>query len=316
MLFQRLAWIAAALTFVLLLLGGIVHMTDSGLACPTWPMCFPDQTSLIPNFGGKPLIEYSHRLTAKIVGVMTMLLLAVAFRTRREQPVRFRLSLLAFVLVLFQGLLGKITVEHSLPTLVSTGHLATAMLFFALIVSLALGAFTVDDRVPVTARTRTAARLSLVAIYLQIVLGAFVRHTGSGLACGTSAVLCADALWPPSGPAQLHMVHRFMALVVTGLVFWSVIRLRRETAGKVRRVALCAAVLVVVQVGLGVLSVATALQLHSVTTHQGVGAILFACYVALAYFTRRQSRSPQAATTVQTNSTASAVDMNEARALS
>lgn len=314
MLFQRLAWTTAALTFVLLLLGGIVHMTDSGLACPTWPMCFPDQTSLIPNFGGKPLIEYSHRLTAKIVGVMTILLLTVAWRTRREQPVRLRLALLAFVLVLFQGLLGKITVEHSLPTLVSTGHLATAMLFFALIVSLALGAFTVDDSTVVTPTTRFATRFTLSAIYVQIVLGAFVRHTGSGLACGTSPVVCIGALWPAGGPAQLHMLHRFMALVVTGAVWWSALRLRREAVGTVRHLASAAAILVVVQVGLGVLSVVTALQLHSVTTHQGVGAILFACYVALAYFTRLHSRAPATSTAVQT-STAVTPDIQHARAL-
>jgi len=315
MLFQRLAWLTALLTFALLLIGGVVHMTDSGLACPTWPLCFPDQSSLIPNFGGKPLIEYSHRLTAKIVGVMTVVLLTVAFRARREQPVRFKLSLLAAVLVLFQGLLGKITVEHSLPTLVSTGHLATAMLFFALIISLALGAFTVDDRVSVTPSTRRATRITLVAIYLQIVLGAFVRHTGSGLACGTSAVLCGSALWPASGPAQLHMLHRFMALAVTGVVVWSTLRLLREGDTRVRRIAHSAAVLVVVQVGLGVLSVATALQLHSVTTHQGVGSILFACYVALAYFTRSQSRSPVASSAGRSE-TVPDEDIQQARALS
>lgn len=314
MLFQRLAWLTVLLTFVLLLLGGIVHMTDSGLACPTWPLCFPEQTSLIPDFGGKPLIEYSHRLTAKTVGVLSILMLAVAFRSRRQQPVRFKLSVLALVLVLFQGLLGKITVEHSLPTLVSTGHLATAMLFFALVVSLALGAFTVDDRVAVPAQTRTATRVTLVAIYLQIVLGAFVRHTGSGLACGTSPILCVDALWPAAGPAQLHMAHRLMALVVTALVVWSSVRLIRGTQGTVRRVAHAASVLVVVQVGLGVLSVATALQLHSVTTHQGVGAILFACYVALAYFTRTQARSPSALTARSDNP--AIAEIPEARALS
>lgn len=314
MLFQRLAWFTVLLTFVLLLLGGIVHMTDSGLACPTWPMCFPEQTSLIPNFTGKPLIEYSHRLTAKMVGVMTILMLIVAFRARREQPVRLKLAVLALVLVLFQGLLGKITVEHSLPTLVSTGHLATAMLFFALIVSLALGAFTVDDRASVTSLTRTATRVTLIALYCQIVLGAFVRHTGSGLACGTSPVLCMTSLWPATGPAQLHMLHRFFALVVTALVVWSMLRLRRETQGQVRNIALTAAVLVVVQVGLGVLSVATALQLHSVTTHQGVGAILFACYVALAYFTRTKSRVPHLDTTVQPSS--ATADIDQARTAS
>lgn len=297
MLFQRLASLIVGLTFILLLLGGVVHMTDSGLACPTWPLCFPEQTSLIPNFGGKPLIEYSHRLTAKIVGVLTLGMLFVAFRARRQQPLRFRLSLLAAVLVMFQGLLGKITVEHNLPTLVSTGHLATAMLFFALVVCLALGAFTVDDRAAVSPQTRKATRLALLAVYLQIVLGAFVRHTGSGLACGTSPLLCVGVFWPALGPAQLHMLHRYFALVVTGFVVWSALRLRAETEGPVRRFATGAMILVVLQVGLGVLSVATTLHLHTVTTHQGVGAILFACYVALAYFTRSKSRAPEASDT-------------------
>ena len=288
MLIHRLALFTAICTFALLLLGGIVHMTESGLACPAWPMCFPDQSELLPSgMEQKPTIEYSHRLVASTVGLLTLALAALTFRRRREQPGLWRMSLAAVPLVIFQGILGKITVEHELPTLVSTAHLATAMVYFALIVVLVYRSHPVGQGprprgVPRSARLLVTAALG--AIYVQIVLGALVRHTAAGLACGTDPVLCAGVLLPSWAPGQLQMLHRVMALVVTGLVIVASSRARRgldPSQRFLRGLALSTHGLVFVQVSLGVASVMTALDIPTVSAHMGVGVLLFMAFVLL-----------------------------------
>ncbi|MCG8556544.1 MAG: COX15/CtaA family protein [Proteobacteria bacterium] len=292
MFVYRFALLTAILTFALLLLGGVVHTTDSGLACPAWPLCFAEQDQLIPDeMGRKPAIEYSHRLLASAVGLATIALLAATVRARRRNPLPFRLAAVAAPLVVFQGVLGKITVENGLPTLVSTAHMATALVFFGLLLVIALRSHPGVERwyaasVPMPSRGSGADRgrrlfsLALGGLYAQMLLGALVRHSGAGLACGTDPLLCAGILWPPWGPGQLQMLHRAGAVVAAVLVLaavWHLLRNRRDRLPLLPRVAARLAIgLVFVQIVLGMGSVMSALEIATVTSHMGLGILLFA----------------------------------------
>lgn len=289
MLVHRFALVTAVVTFALLLLGGVVHMTESSLACPAWPMCFPDQTELLPrDLAMQPAIEYGHRLLASTVGLLSIGLAVLAFRRRKTRPQVWRMAALCVPLVIFQGVLGKITVEYALPTLVSTGHLATAMFFFAMLVVIALRAHPTGRQAPPsgTRRAYTWVSAALGAIYLQIVLGGLVRHTASGLACGTDPLLCAGVLLPGWEQGQLQMLHRGMAWLVAVLVVVAALRVRRSVPADspqrwLRHVALGAKALVVVQILLGMASVMTALDMATVSFHMGGGVLLFAAFVSL-----------------------------------
>src|SRR3954447_1409624 len=116
---RRFAIVTASCTFLLLLMGGLVHNTRSSLACPDWPLCYGQ---VFPKMEGGVLIEHSHRLVASTVGLLTVLVAGWLYR-RRERRL-FRVALAAVALVVFQGLLGGITVLYRLPTWVSTTHLA------------------------------------------------------------------------------------------------------------------------------------------------------------------------------------------------
>jgi heme A synthase len=121
--------------------------------------------------------------------------------------------------------------------------------------------------------------------YLQIVVGAFVRHTGAGMACTDRLPLCDGAWWPAFGPAQLHMAHRFVGVALAGLVVaaaWAPAR-HAARAGNRFRLALAAAApaLVLAQLGLGLLVVATFISIPVVTLHLAAGALLLADLVAL-----------------------------------
>src|SRR5262245_10561192 len=130
---HRFAIATAIATFVLLIVGSLVHGTGSSLACPDWPLCYG---SFFPKM--EHGVEYgsTHRLAATAVGIMTVTLTVLLFLKRDR---RFKkLGLAATALVIFQGILGGITVIYRLPKAISIAHLATSMCFFSLMIVIAL----------------------------------------------------------------------------------------------------------------------------------------------------------------------------------
>lgn len=278
---HRAVVLTTVTTFFLLLVGGVVHATDSGLACPDWPQCFG---SFFPSMVGKVFFEHGHRLFATGVGILTILQLVLVWRSRPAGHSSRGLAVAALVLVVWQGVLGGMTVKMKLPDAVSTAHLATSMAFFSLLILLLFRTrpATTDRALP--SGVRRLVGIAGLLVYAQIVLGALVRHTDSGLAC-TTLPLCGGSVLPfgAEWPLVLHAAHRVGALVVGGTVIAaSLAALSTADANRtVRRLALVAPGLVVVQIALGVMSVLTALEVVTVTAHLGGGALLLATLVSM-----------------------------------
>ncbi len=188
----------------------------------------------------------------------------------------------ALSLVLFQGLLGGLTVLYRLPTLVLVMHLGTSMLVLSLLLALALAGLR-----PQASGLRPWLWITTVAVYVQILLGATVRHTGAGLVC-TDLPYCRGELWPSQvhPMVHLHMAHRALALVVLGLVCWTSLAVARRATGPVRVLALAAPALVLLQIALGVATILTFKDLVPLTAHLLVSALLLADCVALLAITR------------------------------
>jgi heme A synthase len=210
-----------------------------------------------------------------------------------------RLAAIALLLVMVQGLLGGLTVIYRLPVTVLVLHLGTSMLFLGVALALAwrLRALSaaMDARGPAAGSEgalRPGSRALLfsatAAIYLQIVLGATVRHTGAGLVC-TDLPLCRGALWPGNvHPAvHLHMTHRAFAFVVGALAVAVAVQVSRAAGTRrlLRALALSLPALVAVQIALGVLTIATFKDLVPVTAHLLFGALVFADCVSLVVLT-------------------------------
>jgi heme A synthase len=276
---RKFAAALASLTFVLLLMGGLVHNTRSSLACPDWPLCFG---SAFPKMEGGVLVEHSHRLVATTVGLLTTLLMVLLVRRgRRERDGGLiALGVGAFACVLGQGLLGGLTVIYRLPTLVSTAHLAVSMLFFSLLLYVVFRLRPAGDRprAPATTRVRRATAIGAATVYAQMVLGALMRHLGAGLAC-VDMPLCHGQLWPAGVHPNvlLHVAHRLLGVIVLAVVVTvAVIVVREAPDRRTRAMALLAPTLVVGQILLGVWSIVSFLDAVPVTAHLGVAALLLA----------------------------------------
>ena len=189
------ALLVAASTALLIFAGGLVTSTGSGLSVPDWPTTYGWFMLTFPleKMVGGIFYEHSHRLIASGVGALIVLQVLWLWKVEPRAWVR-RIGYVALGAVITQGILGGITVLWFLPDAVSIAHAGLAQLVFCLTVSIAL--FTSTGWRKAYSSTVGAARLPLAddrslrilaavttaAIYLQIIVGATMRHTGAGLA--------------------------------------------------------------------------------------------------------------------------------------
>ena len=294
---HRFAWFLAASTLLLIVAGGMVTSTDSGLAVPDWPNTYGQFMFTFPmkNMVGGIFYEHGHRLIASTVGFLTIILAIWLWRVDERRWMR-RLGVIALAAVIVQGVLGGITVLYFLPAPVSVAHAGLAEIFFCLTVAIAVftsarwrtpPAAPADD-----ATLRRITKVTTALVYVQILLGATMRHTGAGLAI-PDFPLAFGRLVPHvwnSGIA-IHYAHRVGALVVTiaivavvGHVFYHH-RGRRELT---RPAALLLALLVS-QVTLGALVVLSGRQEIINTAHVANGALVLVTSLVLALNSSRLS---------------------------
>lgn len=220
---HRYAKLVAACTVLLIAAGASVTSTDSGLSVPDWPTTYGWNMFTFPlsKMVGGIRYEHTHRLIASTVGFMTIVLAAWTWRVEPRRWVRW-LGVACLGAVILQGVLGGVTVLFFLPPAVSIGHAGLAQIFFCLTLTLAVVTSPNwrNAESPVEDRTlRRLATATTAVIYLQILLGATMRHTNSGLAI-PDFPLSFGRLLPPVWNAHIaiHFAHRAGAAVVTMLV--------------------------------------------------------------------------------------------------
>ena len=184
---HRIARLTAAATFLLIVIGGIVTSTDSGLAVPDWPTTFGYNMFLYPlsEMVGGILYEHSHRLMGSVVGILVIALLVLILARDSRKWLKW-LGLAALIAVIVQGVLGGLRVTQ-INRNFAIVHACLAQAFFALLCGIAW--FTSrdwwqDKHIVSTEIGQKLRRLSLITtglIYVQLIFGAILRHTGSRL---------------------------------------------------------------------------------------------------------------------------------------
>jgi heme a synthase len=273
-------------TFLLLFAGGMVTSTNSGLAVPDWPTTFGQNMFLFPPsmMKGGIFYEHGHRLFASVVGFLTIGNCLAFWLLEKRKWLKWT-GTLALLLVIVQGVLGGITVRYKLPMPVSTAHACTAELFFGLTLLMAFATSRVWLSAKPAALGWKAPEKALglafcIAVFLQILVGAVMRHSYAGLAIPTFP-LAYGALVPPfwNFGILVHFLHSrvgagFLVVLGTGLIV-SVFRSRRQR-GSVKALAGFLGFALLMQCLLGMATIWTGKSPVPTTFHLSGGALVFA----------------------------------------
>ena len=306
---HRFATFLAGCTVLLVLAGSLVTSTDSGLSVPDWPTTYGSNMFTFPpsKWVGGIFFEHGHRLIASAVGFLTIVLAAWLWLAEPRRWMRW-LGVTALGAVIAQGLLGGLTVLFFLPAAISTAHAGLAEIFFCLTVSIAL--FTSprwiadDEGSRFNSRTaddmfRHLATTMTVLIYVQILLGATMRHTGAGLAIPDFPLMFGHVVpthWDPK--IAIHFSHRVGALIVTlGVLATSGhVWFHHRGRPEMTRAAALLVGLVTTQVVLGATTVLSRRDVWINSLHVVCGALVLATSLVL---TLRTWRAARAGTTVR-----------------
>jgi heme A synthase len=301
--FRRLVLATGVATFLLILLGGVVRVSGSGLGCGAagsgfhgWPLCEGD---VLPGLDLNSVVEYAHRAVAVGVGLMMLALAVWAWRRYRERRGIVVASTAAVVLVGAQGLLGGATVEEGLEEGLVAAHLALAMILLALLIYLWRSSRSGIAGAPPLDGGRGFRPLAAAAagtLFATIVAGGYMAGTqnygradyqlgdGAHHACGREFPTC-NGDFLPFGVGRLidiHLTHRVLmyaaSLLILALV---VLALRRAAGTPLARMSLLAGGLFVLQAALGALNVWLEEYELLILAHLAVATVLWGQLAAL-----------------------------------
>lgn len=290
---RRTGWYAlaaAAYTYLLMIFGGVVRITGSGLGCgDAWPSCNGDWW---PGWNLTVWIEWTHRLLGAGALIPFVIMLWPIFRHRRSTAFRGLLAPAGWSvgLLFLQAALGAITVKLETSPPVTTLHFLNGTLLLGVLVVLASRALRGPAKRACKARLpMTAAILALLAI----TWGALTANLGAGLACRGFPLCNGDLLPMGTSPAltglmHLHWVHRLLGYALAIVVLAGVVRSRAPGTSQSHRVAALLAMLaILLQIGLGAGLVLQGLPPLWRGLHVAMGVAVFAVLLNWTLIARR-----------------------------
>ena len=296
--FRRLAIATAVLTYMLIVVGGVVRVTGSGDGCGSsggWPLC---NGSLLPALRTTTLIEFSHRWITTVTTVLVVALLISAWVWQRRYRRVVVSSTIAGVLLLVQIVLGALVVEFDLPGGIVMIHLANALLLLGVLVYVAVAANTLGAKVDAGAAAPASAFglavFAAAATYILALSGALIVETKSSAGCDGWPLCGGGFQLPATSMDVIDMVHRVVAgvaLIVIGAVMGIVIRRHRGDRG-IRLAALVVNVVLLFQVAAGALVVVLRLPAGVQGLHIALASLLWASVVAVAALVRARESQP------------------------
>lgn len=215
-LFYRLAWLTLILSFIVIILGAYVRLSEAGLSCPDWPGCYGNiiideiksqymQQNLFPNQPleiAKAWKEMFHRYLASLLGILVLILMILAWKNKKllvknKQPVILTFSIL--VLVIIQALLGMWTVTWQLHPIIVTAHLLGGFTTFSLLIWLVLTLTNYNYGLNISniTKIRKFVIVGLILLIIQIFLGSWTSTNYASLVC-TDFPTCQGYWLPPS----------------------------------------------------------------------------------------------------------------------
>jgi protoheme IX farnesyltransferase len=295
--FRGLTVVTSIWILFLIFVGAVVRVTDSGMGCPDWPLCY---NQIIPPAQLAAWIEFTHRVVAGIAALLTIAVAVVAWRNYRDQRFIYGPALGAVGIVFFQAFLGAITVWFNNHPLTVIAHLLAAMTYLALTLFLTTAAYLPAETMArpgvSNRRHRSFFRFLLftgAALFFLLLSGAIVTGTGTGLAC-LDWPLCQGEIFPANAHLGtiLHLSHRFIVVVVGAIIAAVVLQTRRHYAEHNLLVKWSTAMglLFLVQIGVGGVNVLMRFPRLINATHLALAAAIWGSLIILTtifYLTAR-----------------------------
>jgi cytochrome c oxidase assembly protein subunit 15 len=278
---RKLRWKIAIATFILMAIGSATRVMNAGLACPDWPLCygtlFPGQQMNLQVF-----LEWFHRLDAALIGVMTIVLVGLTGWHRKALPAWTPWAALsALGLIVFQGVLGGLTVTQLLRFDIVTAHLGTALLFFSTL--LVMGTLLLPYQATGTVgKLPWVSLTAAILVYLQSLSGGLVGSQWALHQC-----LMVSQLFSVMNAHLVGVVPASIATLITVIMAWRTPALSTV----LRQLANTAGLLLFLQVLLGVATFRLHLQVELLTvSHQAVGAALLGTLIGFTLLALRDRR--------------------------
>jgi len=318
---NRFAWLTCIATLLLICSGGMVTSKNVGLAVPDWPTTFGYNMFLFPvsKWVGGILFEHTHRLMGSVVGLLTIILAAWLWASEDRQWVR-TLGVIALAGVILQGILGGLRVTM-MKDEIGIFHACVAQAFLGLLVFIALvttkfwrSISNVIVDLKKFAPVKALAIATTIAIYVQLALGATMRHQHRDLAILDFPT--ANGAWIPDMSATalgkinawrdsrglsdvtafqiwLQMAHRFLALIIAIAVVAFCLRVWRDAPHltALKRLSIFWIVLVACQIMLGAWVIWSNKAADIATAHVALGAVMLSFGVSISVICCRISQS-------------------------
>jgi heme a synthase len=288
-LIRRIAFGIAIATWMVMAIGSATRVMNAGLACPDWPLCYG---SVLPaeQMNLQVFLEWFHRLVASTVGFATIVLFSASWYFRKSLPKWLPWATSGSLsLVVFQGILGGLTVTQLLRFDIVTAHLGTGLLFFSSLLAIATaltnqeGSF--DDLRIKSSKLPWLGLIAAVLVYLQSILGALVASQWALHQCFATQDMCIVL-----NAHLLGVIPATLASIAVVITSW----LSKQIAAVLRKVATIAGLLVILQVAIGYATYRLHLQVEPLTiAHQATGSALLGTLVCFAMLAFRATRQDQ-----------------------
>jgi len=291
---SRFAKFVVLFTLALIFVGGMVTTLKAGMSVPDWPTTFGYNMFAFPIslWTGPAFWEHSHRIVATLLGVWTVVLAVWVWAAEPRRWLRV-LAAIALVVVIIQGLMGGLRVTEDSRALAIL-HGCLAQTFLCLLVWIAL-ALSPRWQLPVQTGTapkrlrswkRWAWGLTLV-VFIQLILGALMRHLDAGLAIPTFPLMPDGSFFPSvhTREVHLHFTHRLWAVAVllASLVLgWKVLRPGANADRRLRNPTLWLLALVALQIYFGISVILLARAPIPTSLHVINGALILMISFTLA----------------------------------
>ncbi|MBN8560678.1 heme A synthase [Leptolyngbya boryana CZ1] len=276
----RLVFALAISTLFLMALGSATRVMNAGLSCPDWPLCYGE---FVPRaqMNLEVFLEWFHRLIATSIGFGAIALVAVAWWFRQDLPKWTPwATVFALFLVVFQGVLGGLTVTELLRFDIVTAHLGTGLLFFSTLLAIATSLMPYQGTGTV-GKLRWFGVAATGFVYLQSILGGLVSSQWALHQCFGQSQLCSVMNSHIAG-----IVPPTIAVLSLVILAWRTPALHPL----LRRLINVAGLLLVLQLTLGVATFKLRLQVEPLTVaHQATGAALLGTLLVFTVLALRDS---------------------------